>query len=351
MRLHVSPRKELTVLRPESTSRRKLPVNLNPDDQGLFSHELERVIPETRLLELRGVSVSSEGVLFQKGQMLPESFAYSHTRASWKRRSVVKFFLNNYLLRRRRRFEKEGVWVTDDWGGGYFHWLADVLPRLITVSEQLKDLFLLLPRRYQEMEFVQASLKTFSIGGIEYIEPDEVLLCWKLLVPTQTAPSGHYNEGLIREVRSLQVDCYANDVRDRADNRIYISRSQAPKRRISNEAEVIEVLRQFDFRIVRTEELSFPEQVRVASGSRYIVSNHGAGLTNILFMNPASSVFELRRTNDRINNCYFTLASALNLNYFYQNCEPHNPGEDAHTADLQVDLRALRVNLELMLKS
>src|SRR6266540_2844011 len=273
MSLHTSPPTEEIVLRPEGISIRKLPVNLNPDDLSLFSHELERVIPQTKLLKLHNVGVSAEGILFQKGKMLPESFAFPANRENWKRRSVLKFILNNYLFRRRRRFERESAWVVDDWSQGYFHWLADVLPRLFTIRERLKDLVLLLPHKYKELEFVQASLKPFIIGSVEYIDPSEVLSCRKLIVPMQTAPSGHYNEELIREVRNLLVEFYATGPREMPDDRVYISRSLAPKRRISNEEEVIEVLRQFDFRVVRTEEHSFAEQVRIASRASYLVSN------------------------------------------------------------------------------
>ena len=351
MRIQPSPPVEVTVLRPESLSRRKLPVNFNQDDLGLFSDELERVIPQTRLLKRYNVGVSAEGILFQRGKMLPESFAFPANRASWKRRSVLKFLLSNYVFRRRRRFERDSVWVVDDWSAGYFHWLADVLPRLFTIRERLQDLVLLLPGKYKELEFVQASLKPFNIGSVEYIEPSEVLLCRKLIVPTQTAPSGHYNEELIREVRNLLVGFYASGLRETPGDRVYISRSPAPKRRIGNEQEVFETLREFNFRIIRPEDHSFAEQVRIASEARYLVSNHGAGLTNMLFMGPGTNVLELRYVNDRVSNCYFTLASALNLNYFYQSCEPANRAEDPHTADLKVDARALRANLELMLAS
>jgi hypothetical protein len=43
---HTSP-DEVLILRPETISRRKLPVNFNPDDLSLFSHELERMISQT----------------------------------------------------------------------------------------------------------------------------------------------------------------------------------------------------------------------------------------------------------------------------------------------------------------
>lgn len=367
MSIHLSPANDVTTLRSETTSRRKLPVNLDQDDLSLFSGELERVIPPTRLLKLHNVSASAEGVLFQRARMLPVSFAFPHTRASWKRRSVVKFFLNNYLVRRRRRFAKPSVWVTDDWSAGYFHWLADVLPRLFTVKDRLKDLVLLLPDACRELKYVSASLAPFEIGAVEFVTQDEVLVCETLLVPTQTAPSGHYNDELIRAAGRMQVEFYAPNAppnslgapnapsgsrsREAPADRIYISRALAPKRRIANEENVIEVLRESDFRIIRTEDYSFAEQVRLAAGARYVVSNHGAGLTNMLFMSPGASVLELRHATDSINNCYFTLASALNLNYFYQSCEPENATEDPHTANLRIDVAGLRANLELMLQN
>ncbi len=351
MSLHTSPPTEVTVLRPESISIRKLPVNFNQNDLSLFSHELERVIPQTRLLKRYNVGVSPEGILFRGGKMLPESFAFPSNRKNWKHRSVLKFILSNYLFRRRRLLERESVWAVDDWSAGYFHWLADVLPRLFTIREQLKDLVLLLPHKYKGLEFVPASLKPFTIAGLEYIDPGEVLFCRKLIVPTQTAPSGHYNEELIQEVRNLLVGFYASGPRETRGERVYISRNLAPKRRIFNEEEVIEVLRDFDFRVVRPEDHSFAEQVRIASRARCLVSNHGAGMTNMLFMVPGTNVLELRHATDRINNCYFTLASALNLNYFYQSCEAENRVEDPHTADLKVDARTLRANIELMLGS
>src|SRR4051812_43382832 len=120
-------RSAVGVLRPRRVARRSLPVNFRQDDMPLFGHELERVIPAAELLELRGVRVSSDGLLFKGLKILPESFAFPTNFKRWKTRSVLKFFAENYLLRRARRIEGRAAWVTDDWGGGYFHWLADSL--------------------------------------------------------------------------------------------------------------------------------------------------------------------------------------------------------------------------------
>ncbi|HLN97806.1 MAG TPA: glycosyltransferase family 61 protein [Pyrinomonadaceae bacterium] len=343
--------KEPDVLLPETVSRRKLPLNIKEADLPLFSHESEKIIPPTRLLELRDVWVSSDGILFKGGRMRPESFAFPLNRKDWKTRSVLKFFAGNYLLKSRKTFEREAVWIVDDWSAGYFHWLADALPRLFTIKHRLNHSTLLLPSQHKALEFVQPTLRPFDVRETVFIEPNEVFLCRKLVVPTQTAPSGHYREETIRAVGKLLSDFYgtAPGSAECAD-RVYISRSRARKRKVLNEDEVVTTLREFDYKIINAEDYSFEQQVKIASAARYLISNHGAGLTNMLFMRPGGSVLELRHNTDRINNCYFTLASALNHRYFYQTCAPENRDEDPHNANLFVDVAALRANLKLMLQ-
>lgn len=337
----------VATVRPETISQRRLPVNLNQDHIQLFSHELERVIPPSRLLEFKDVRISSEGILFKGTKILPESFAFPWQLKEWKLRSVVKFMVNSYVFRRRRVVDAPVLWVTDHWSKGYFHWLTDVLPRLFVVRDRLNEFVLVLPWEYERQDVVKSSLRALKVDAVDFIHRNEVVECRRLLLPTHTAPSGNYNEELIKEVRDLLVSSYGASNKA-GDKRIYISRSGAAKRRIINEAEVAKLLDTFEFETIRAEELSFEQQVEICSEARYLVSNHGAGLTNMLFMREGGSVLELRHQEDRTNNCYFALCSALNLNYFYQTCQPVNEA-DPHTADLFVDPAALEKNLSLLL--
>jgi hypothetical protein len=351
MKLRYSQDNALTTLYRQTVSRRRLPVNLTQENLGLFNHELERVIPETQLLALNDVRVSSDGILFRRYKMLTESFAFPSNMEQWKRRSRLKFFVNNYVLRRSRTIARDVLWIVDDWSNGYFHWLTDVLTRLYVVRDRLDDFVLLLPWDYEARGFVQPSLRSFGVKSLEFISQNEVLRCRKVFMPTHTAPSGHYNEEIIRGVRSVLVEAYG-EAADRGEyERIYISRSRARKRRILNEETVIRILAEFDFQTIYAEDLSFEQQIKICSRARYLVSNHGAGLTNMLFMPQGASLLELRHHRDRINNCYFTLSSALNLNYFYQTCQSGNDDQDPHAADLVVDPEVLKANLSLLLKS
>ena len=332
----------LETLYPETVAQRKLPVNFNEAHLSLFEGEFQRTIPSTRFLRFKDIRISPEGLLFKGTQILPESFAFPNHLDDWKRRSVVKFLAKNYILSWRLRLKREVLWITDYWSNGYFHWLTDALSRLYVVRDRLDDRWLMLPSGYENLEFVPSSLEAFGVKKCEVLGPYEVVACGRLFMPSHTAPSGHYNEEIIRGVRRVLLSAYGDSDQG---HKIYISRRNACKRRIINENEVIKSLSRFGFETIRTEDLSFAEQVQIFSRARCIVSNHGAGLTNMLFMPHNGSVLELRHQADRINNCYFTLASALNLKYFFQACRPTYDGPSPHTADLIVDVEELEKNL------
>ena len=339
-------REVLTTLCPASHSKRKLPQNFDQAHLNLFQHEFERTIPESRLLQFENIGVSAEGLLFKGAKMLPESFAYAFEFDEWKRRSVLKFLVTNHFLRKRRKIESPVLWITDYWSKGYFHWLTDALTRLYVVRDRLDQVTLLLPWEFESQDFVQSSLKVFGVKNVEFIRRDEVVECRNLLMPTHTAPSGHFRDEIIKGVRTTILSAFG-DSRP-SDERIYISRRLAGKRKIVNEDELIQILQRFDFQLIRAEDLSFEDQVRVLSRARYLASNHGAGLTNMLFMRDGGSVLELRHETDYVNNCYFILASALGLKYYYQLCAPQTTNDGPHTADLVVDPKELQQNLGLL---
>jgi capsular polysaccharide biosynthesis protein len=214
------------------------------------------------------------------------------------------------------------------------------------MRNQLSEFTLGLPADFEGKDFVSASLKCFAVSSVAFVGEDEVWHCRKVVMPTHIAPSGHYNEEIIRAVRAVLLECVAGGATG-AGERIYISRARARKRRILNETEVVEILNQFGFQTIYAEDHSFAEQVKIASRARYLVSNHGAGLTNMLFMPDGASVLELRHDADCVSNCYFTLSSALGLNYFYQTCRANGP--DPHFADLTVDTKKLKETLTAFL--
>lgn len=348
---------EPRLLREGGTAARRPPENLRDEDARLFSHALEGRAPACRLLRLRGVSASGEGLLFKGLKVLPESFAHPSTCEAFTRRtrSRIKFLAASYLARRRVTLDEPALWVTDDWSHGYFHWLADALPRLLAAREYLSEAVLLLPARFRGLEFVASSLRAFAPRDVRFIKEGEVYFCRELLVPTQTPPSGEFNEPLIRELRALLVGFHAGGAEaggDEGSVSVYISRARAPKRKVENEEEVVALVREFGYEVFYAEDLTFAEQVSVHARAGRLVSIHGAGLTNMLFMPEGGSVLEFRKEGHAYELCYFAMASALGLRYFYQPCAPARPGEEGmHAVDLVVDTELLAANLRRLSES
>jgi hypothetical protein len=68
----------LKMLSPETLATRKLPVNFDQGYLGIFESELQRTIPESRLLRFKNILVSSEGLLFKGTSILPESCGFTN---------------------------------------------------------------------------------------------------------------------------------------------------------------------------------------------------------------------------------------------------------------------------------
>ena len=103
------------------------------------------------------------------------------------------------------------------------------------------------------------------------------------------------------------------------------------------------MLKQFGLESYCLEDISFLDQIRLLAQAKLLISNHGAGLTNMLFMPAGSRVIEFRKENDCINNCYFSLANALGLDYLYLLTKPL---KDDHNSDVMIDSDQLKSLLE-----
>lgn len=329
----------------KTTAKRTLPINIQPDDHYLFASEFSKEIPATRLYALKNVNVTTEGVAIKHFRVYTETLL----APAFKNVFGLKYVLRAFL-RLNKISLNEGMCVLafNHWSKGYFHWVSEVLPRLYAIKDMLRECSILIPRSLND--FQVDSLAPFKYKQIFYI-PDNTLVKVKdLVLPTHTAQTGNYNESLIRQVRTFYHEYYINTPSPHLGERIYISRERAKKRKVANEHEVIEVVKKFGFRVINCEDYVFEEKVRIAHAARYLISIYGAALTNILFMNAGAFVFEFRRGGDNHPNCYYSLASALEIRYLYQECSSVNAVRDTHIADLIVDIPLLKKNLDLMLE-
>ncbi|MES2515829.1 MAG: glycosyltransferase family 61 protein [Bacteroidota bacterium] len=326
----------MNILFPESVSKRKAPVNIIADDLKLFSHEYEKKIHATTFTELKNAYVLNNTIFKLSTLKLYNQYSLVHPL---RKKDIIKNLLR---LSRKQQYVDSAIWITDEYADGYFHWLTDCLTRLIAAKPFVKSEVILLPVHLKKWAFIEQSLAYFKLKPLFFDTAFPVKVN-RLLLPSHTAPAGNYNTSIINLLREQFVGSHSI----KPSRNIYISRQKALKRKISNEQQVISLLKTYHFEIHYFENYDFSEQVNLMKDTKCLISLHGAGLTNMLFMREGTCVMELRNEEDAHNNCYFSLASDLAINYYYQ----LNKGDskDTHEVNITVDTALLEKNIKHML--
>lgn len=333
---------------PSETINRTPPLGLRLGDEVLFRHEYQvslppavpRILeadflPQGLLVEPGSARLAAEG--FQNG--LPSGVKGLKARArAWE--ALLRFPRRSLVAAQGRR----PLILTDEFSNGFFHWVGDVLPKLVWLAGELHRFELLLPSYTKRFRYVEESLALWPALAWQTVETRTRTALKNALVVPALAPTGNYRPALMRTLGAAWRD----KVRPLPPHRqVYVSRAKAPWRKIRNEDEVWSALRGRGFERVFLEDLSFSDQVKLAAETRFLVSNHGAGLTDMAFMVPGTRVLEIRLAEDRHNNCYYSLACALGLEYTYLSALSAEKRREAHVADLLVDVPSLLRTLEV----
>ena len=252
--------------------------------------------------------------------------------------------------------------VHSTWTAGYYHWLTESLPRALAIHEAYPKATILLPS--EKYQHYAETLRCLGIENIAFfpeganvrIDAPVLSECPRKFATTSPA--------LLKKVRNIILEKGAFTASQPPDKIIYISRRKARGRFIQNEEALEAMLAEFGAESVCLEDFSFKEQVALMHRTRLLISIHGAGLTNMMFMQEGGTVIEIlprkngifdykMSRNTSFNNaclhdaCYVRLAEALNLEYQYLESDPDNKWySGTHMANLNVELGSLKKTIE-----
>jgi hypothetical protein len=125
-------------------------------------------------------------------------------------------------------------------------------------------------------------------------------------------------------------------------SRLYISREKTRMRRVLNEDELFSLLADHGFQKVLLEDYSVSEQIELFRSTRYIVSPHGAGLTNILFCSPGTSLLEIFPRGGLHSSAFMRLATLLDIDYSFfcgRSVENKASLKNPNNADISCDMQ------------
>lgn len=201
---------------------------------------------------------------------------------------------------------ERGLHLMHEYGGNYFHFITELLPRLIvaddagldattplliqsglvdnllslltSVNRNEREVITLTDRRLYQAEVLDYISDVSSIQDI-YVrprKPDETIL----------------HTALVRRVADLIVSRHYRDEggEKKPWRKLYIRRGRR-YRGLANEIDVENFLVERGFELVSTEELSISAQVRIFRDAAVVIAPTGAAVTNILWCKPQARVF------------------------------------------------------------
>lgn len=272
----------------------------------------------------------------------------------------------NHPLRNKKRFKFNkplkikgtvALLSTDPNNINFYHWMVESFPKfhLVEKSGFTADKYIIC----NKMPYQQQLLEKVGIKDEQVIWFDENTLIQadELILPD-----------IINNFRAVELRgklCYnakyippwifefyrgliLSDIKETAKRKIFISREKAKYRNITNEPELFSLLKKQGFEKIHLEDLSIFEQAEVFYNAEFIISPHGAGLTNLMFCRPETKVIEIFSPTYLCNNQQL-IARSLGLDYAYVICNSDSAEDtDLLRENIVIDLDKVRQSLKLL---
>lgn len=245
----------------------------------------------------------------------------------------------------------------------YFHWMFDVVVRLGVLRQSgfAWDEIDRVVVAAQELPFQIESLQRLGIprtkvavccdaewlGSVDPI-PHRLphFTADRLLVPA--IPELRSYRGASWARRFLRDRFLEPERSRRFPERIYITRRNVFYRQVVNEPAVIDFLSHHGFQILDPGRLPLVDQAAAFAAAKVIVSVHGAGLTNLVFAQPGTTVIEIFPPG-HCQTTYWLLSNLGGLAHYHLTAQvdPRSLGQTAVMQNISIDLERLGAALRL----
>ena len=285
-------------------------------------------LKNARVVNENGVIISYDGKVFadftsELGKPIEEH-------------EVFKSYIKKPQVRKERL-----ATITSTGNIGYYHWIFESLPRLKLLEEVIDKVdYLIVPYNLKRFHLETLGLLGFPEEKLLRIKDGDHLLCENLFVPSLSSIISKWACDFLRK------SCIPKDVVE-PHRLIYISRNDALYRKIVNEEEVEDYLRESGFEIVQMSKLTFLEQVKICAEAQIVVGPHGAGLSNTVFCRNAK-ILEFFSPSYGLS--FFSIANQVGNEYYYLLGKDAPGNSPPPWRDFRVDTKTFKKTVESMIK-
>lgn len=222
----------------------------------------------------------------------------------------------------------------------YFHWMIETVPKLRYLrkyeAERDEEVTYIVPGGApswldQSLELLEVPESKIERASAPVYTVDNLVLP---PFPLKCASDFEW----IRS--SILQNCSPTTAGIDIGSNIYVSRSNAIGRRVTNESEVVETLSKYGFKRYHLEDLTLEQNAVLFRNADLVAGAHGAGLTDIFFCEDASVIEFFGK---KIHDPYERIAEMMGLNYESMMCNPK-------ATDIFVDTNHLETKIESLLK-
>lgn len=238
----------------------------------------------------------------------------------------------------------------------FHHWNYDVLPRLhlLRLAGLLESIDYLIIN-YRELPFQAAGLDQLGIDRRKIINSRDNasfhLEAEFLYVPSLPEDLGTITPWVIDFLRDTFLRQQA--ATHPGFEKLYISRRNAPSRRIINDEEVMTEIRRRGYKEFVPEEHSIEETAALFAAARSLVSIHGSGFSNLCFAAENAKVLDIMAPYHQ-DPYYWMICNQRKARYVALFSEGPHPPDDFDLVkhkvdeDLLIDLSKLKKALDLV---
>ena len=213
---------------------------------------------------------------------------------------------------RRSRLSGTSAVIGTHGRGNFYHWMIDVLPRIALV----RRLWGAEPERWivsrPDLPIARELLARCGIPGdaVRPMRRGELVRCERLVAPSAAAFPQEPTPELVADLRALFSTAGLPCASD--ERLLYIRR--AGRRRVLNEAALVEALGREGVLAVDLAQLTLEKQISLLAGARIVIAPHGAGIANIIHSETGGTLIELLPGRLR-DPCFYLLAGACGMGY------------------------------------
>lgn len=310
-----------------------LPINIQQENTLLFEVQATYSVQIPKIKRLKNVFVTNNGLVLKNGILNAKSglnlktkkdhvFYIPYWKKAFEQFLVCKFgkSIPSISLKNKTYVVIHSKWLN------YSFWITEYLQRLIRVEQSmgLKDVVLLYPEEWDAVPYITESLQAFNIE-ICRIPGGHHLFVQNLIFPEVREATSCFLPEQLKLVRNRLLDeAKKRSLLVNIPNKIYLTRGKNVKRAIANEDALQQCFLKHGFAVVSFENLSIWDQIMYINHVDILFTNHGAGFSNVLFMEPGKIALEFLETDfAHYANPFphWKLAAAVDVHYAYQLCD------------------------------